>query len=324
LSSSWGFVKQLLPFLDFCSTFVGLVELLNELVCVKDTVIRFPGVVCIAVALPFDVEGKLLATDWWLEYLLDNVLNKVIDDYGWLRKREHLWRKEWRNIWLKESLVESVMDLLLLSRLGYLYFVGLSADALDNFEWSKAKIFELLGRSFDSQVPTVKPNKLTLFVPFMIIYVLVGLLLHASFSIFESRLNFLEGLLALHGTFGGGGYIHLSTRVIAIIRMLTINRHERKNACGGVRFVVVAELRAPEPLVPIVLVIWTPYLQVHLKLLVIVLDLAIGLRVISHGQVTLNTFKLVQRLGELGDKLGSVVGDEAAGHAKVGVCIVVK
>jgi hypothetical protein len=65
-------------------------------------------------------------------------------------------------------------------------------------------------------------------------------------------------------------------------------------------------------------------LQVRLKLLIAMLGLAIGLRVISRGQVTLYTVELVQRLRELGDKLGSAVGDKAAGHAKVGICVVIK
>jgi hypothetical protein len=147
------------------------------------------------------------------------------------------------------------MDLLLLPRLEDLNLVGPSADALDDFEWSEAKIFELLRRLFGGEIPTVKPNKLTLLVRFMITYMLVVLLFHASLSIFESRLNFLKGLLALRGTFGSGRHVHLSTRVIAIIRMLAINRHKRGDACGGVRLVVVAELRAPEPLVPVVLVV---------------------------------------------------------------------
>jgi hypothetical protein len=99
-------------------------------------------------------------------------------------------------------LVESVMDLFLLPRLGDLNLVGPSADALDDFEWSKAKIFELLRRSFGSEVPTVKLTKLTLLIRFVIAYVFVVLLFHASLSIFESRLNFLEGLLVLRGTFG--------------------------------------------------------------------------------------------------------------------------
>jgi hypothetical protein len=68
----------------------------------------------------------------------------------------------------------------------------------------------------------------------------------------------------------------------------------------------------------------TPDLHVRLKLLVVALGLAVGLRVIRRGWVTLATFKLVQRLGELEDKLGSAVSDEAAGHAKVGICVVVK
>jgi hypothetical protein len=147
------------------------------------------------------------------------------------------------------------MDLLLLPCLGDLNLVGPSANALDNFEWSKAKILELLRRSFGSEVPTVKPNELSLLVRFVIAYVLVVLLFHASLSIFESRFNFLKGLLALRGTFSSSRHIHLSARVIAIVRMLTINRHKRGNACGGVRFVVVAELCASEPLVPIVLVV---------------------------------------------------------------------
>jgi hypothetical protein len=91
-----------------------------------------------------------------------------------------------------------------------------------------------------------------------------------------------------------------------------------------VRLVIVAELRTPQPFVPIVLVVETPDLQVCLKLLVVALGLAIGLRMISCGQVTLDTFELVQRLEELGDKLGSTVSDEMAEHAKVGVYIVVK
>jgi hypothetical protein len=248
LSSSCSFIKQLFPLLDSCSALVGFVELLDELAHVKDAVVWFPGVVSVAVAFPLDVEGKLLATDRGLEYLLDDVLDKVVDDDGWLGKREHLQRKEWRDVWLEESLIKSVMDLLLLPRLRDLNLVGPSADALDNFEWSEAKILELLQRSFGGKVPTVKPNKLTLLVWFMIAYVLVVLLFHASLSIFESRFDFLEGLLALRGTFGSGRHVHLSTRVIAIIRMLAINRHERGDACGGVRFVVVAELRAPEPL----------------------------------------------------------------------------
>jgi hypothetical protein len=75
-------------------------------------------------------------------------------------------------------------------------------------------------------------------------------------------------------------------------------------------FVVVwAEVSATE----------TPDLHVRLKLLVVALGLAVGLRVIRHGRVTLATFKLVQRLEELGDKLGSAVSDEVARHAKVGV-----
>jgi hypothetical protein len=41
--------------------FVGFVELLNELACVKDTIVWFPGVVGVAVSFPLDVEGKLLA-----------------------------------------------------------------------------------------------------------------------------------------------------------------------------------------------------------------------------------------------------------------------
>jgi hypothetical protein len=111
---------------------------------------------------------------------------------------------------------------------------------------------------FGSEVPTVKPNELTLLVWFMIAYVLVILLLHASLCISEGRLDFLEGLLALCGTFGSSRHAHLSVRVIAIIRMLAINHHEQRDACGGVRLVVVAELRAPEPLVPVVLVVRTP------------------------------------------------------------------
>jgi hypothetical protein len=264
LSSSWGFIEQLFPLLDSCSVFVDFVELLDELTRIKDTIIWFPGVVSIAVSFPLDIEGELLATNRWLKYLLDNILDKVINDDGWLGNREHLQRKEWHNIWLEESLVESVMDLLLLSRLRNLNLVGPSTDALDNFEWSKAKIFKLLQRSFGGKVPTVKPNKLSLLVRFVIGYVLVVLLFHASLSIFESRLDFLKGLLALRGTFGSSRHVHLSTRVIAIIRMLTINRHEREDACGGVCLVVVAELRAPEPLVPVVLVVWTPDLQVRL------------------------------------------------------------
>jgi hypothetical protein len=193
--------------------------------------------------------------DRGLEYLLNNVLDKVVDDNGWLGKREHLQRKEWRDVWLEELLIESVMDLLLLPRLGDLNLVGPSADALDNFEWSEAKIFELLRRSFGGEVSTVKPNELSLFVRFVIAYVLVLLLFHASLSIFKSRFDFLKGLLALRGTFGSGRHVHLSTRVIAIIRMLAINRHEWGDACEGVRLVFVAELRAPKPLVPVVLVV---------------------------------------------------------------------
>jgi hypothetical protein len=113
-------------------------------------------------------------------------------------------------------------------------------------------------------------------------------------------------------------------QAITIIRMLAINHHERGDACGGVHLVVVAELCAPQPFVPVILIIGTPYLQVQLKLLVVMLGLAVGLSVISCGWVTLNTFELVQCLKELGDKLRSVVGDEAAEHAKVGICIVIK
>jgi hypothetical protein len=211
--------------------------------------------VSIAVSFPLDVEGVLLATNRRLEYLLDDVLDKVVDDDGWLGNREYLRRKEWRNVWLEESLIESVMDLLLLPRLGDLNLVGPSADALDDFEWSEAKIFELLRRSFGSEVPTVKPNELSLLLRFVIAYVLVVLLFHAPLSIFESRFDFLEGLLALRGTFGSGRHVYLSSRVIAIIRVLAINRHERGDACGGVRLIVVAELRAPKPLVPVVLVV---------------------------------------------------------------------
>jgi hypothetical protein len=147
------------------------------------------------------------------------------------------------------------VDLLLLSRLEDLNLVGPSVNALDNFEWSEAKVFELLRRLFGGEVPTVKPNKLSLLVRFVIAYVLVVLLFHASLSIFESRFDFLKGLLALCGMFGSGRHIHLSTWVIAIIRVLTINRHKRGDACGRVRLVVVAELRTSEPLVPVVLMV---------------------------------------------------------------------
>jgi hypothetical protein len=165
----------------------------------------------VAVAFPFDIKEELLATDQGLEYLLDHVLDKVVDDDRWLGKREHLRRKEWHNVWLEELLVERIVDLLLLPCLGDLNLVGPSANALDNFEWSKAKVFELLQRSFDSEVPTVKPNVLSLLVQFVIAYVLVVLLFHASLSIFESRFDFLKGLLALCGTFGSGRHVHLST-----------------------------------------------------------------------------------------------------------------
>jgi hypothetical protein len=114
------------------------------------------------------------------------------------------------------------VDLLLLPYLGDLNLVGSSANALDNFEWSKAKVFQLLRRSFGGEVPTVKQNELPLLVRFVIAYVLVVLLFHAFLSIFESRLNFLKGLLALRCTSGSSRHVHLSTRVIAIVRMLTI------------------------------------------------------------------------------------------------------
>jgi hypothetical protein len=63
LSSSCSFIKQLFPLLDSCSAFVGFVELLDELARIKDAVVRFPGVVGVAVSFPFDVEEKLLATN---------------------------------------------------------------------------------------------------------------------------------------------------------------------------------------------------------------------------------------------------------------------
>jgi hypothetical protein len=106
--------------------------------------------------------------------------------------------------------------------------------------------------------------------------------------------------------------------------MLAIDHHERGHVCRGVHLVVITELRAPQPLVPVVLVVRAPDLQVHLKLLVVALGLTVDLRVISHGQVTLDTFELLQCLEELGDKLGSTVNNEEVGHAKVGVCIVMK
>jgi hypothetical protein len=102
---------------------------------------------------------------------------------------------------------------------------------------------------------TVKPNKLTLLVQFMIAYVLVILLLYASVSIFESRLDFLKGLLALRDTFGGSRHVHLSVWIIAIIWMLTINRQEQRDACRGACLVVIAELRTSQPLVPVVLMV---------------------------------------------------------------------
>jgi hypothetical protein len=290
----------------------------------SNTIVWFPGVVSIAVAFSFHIEGELLAMDQGLEYLLNDVLNEVVDDDRWLRKRKYLQRKERHNIWFEELLVGSVMDLLLLPGLGDLNLVGPSANVLDDFKWSKAKIFEFLQQSFGSKVLTIKPNMLTLLVWFMIAYVLIVLLFHASLCIFESKLNLLEGLLELRSLFGSSRHVHLSAQVIAIIRMLAINRHERRDTCREVHLVIVAELRAPQPFVPIVLVVGAPDLQVCIKLLVVALGLAFGLRVISRGQATLNTFELVQRLGGLGDKLRSAFSDKVAGHAKVGVCTIVK
>jgi hypothetical protein len=74
--------------------------------------------VSIAVTLPFDLEGEILATDQELEYLLNDVLNEAVDNDGWLGKREHLQRKEWHGIWHEELLVELIMDLLLSPHLG--------------------------------------------------------------------------------------------------------------------------------------------------------------------------------------------------------------
>jgi hypothetical protein len=183
LSSSLGFVKQLLPLLNSCSVFVCLIKLLNELTHIKDTVVRFPGVVGIVVTFPFNVEGKLFVTNQQLEYFLDNILDKVVDNDWRLRNREYLQRKEWHNVWLEELLITHVIDLLLLPHFGDLDLVCPSANAFDNFEWSKAKIFELLQWLFGGQVSTVQPNELALFIHFVITYMLVVLLLHTSLSI---------------------------------------------------------------------------------------------------------------------------------------------
>jgi hypothetical protein len=87
-------------------------------------------------------------------------------------------------------LVKSVIDLLLLPRLGDLNLVGPSANALDDFEWSEAKIFKLLRRSFGGKVPTVKPNELSLLVRFVIAYVLVVMLFMRLLASLRADLTF--------------------------------------------------------------------------------------------------------------------------------------
>src|SRR6266571_3037642 len=93
---------------------------------------------------------------------------------------------------------------------------------------------------------------------------------------------------------------------------------ERRNACGGIRSIIVCELHKWQELGPIVLLIVGIYLQILLKRLVHSLGLSISFRVVAGGEVETDIKGLAQGTEEMGDELQTPVGGDVQGNSVFG------
>src|SRR6266581_8691608 len=90
---------------------------------------------------------------------------------------------------------------------------------------------------------------------------------------------------------------------------------EGRDACGGIRSIIVCELRKWQELGPIVLLIVRVYLQILLKRLVHSLGLSISFQVIARGEVETDIKGLAQGMEEMGNKLRTPVGGDVRGNS---------
>src|SRR6266571_1578355 len=93
---------------------------------------------------------------------------------------------------------------------------------------------------------------------------------------------------------------------------------EGGDACGGIRSIIVCELRKRQELGPIVLLIVGIYPQILLKRLVHSLGLSVSFRVIARGEVETDIKGLAQGTEEMGDELRTPVGGDVRGNSVFG------
>ncbi len=90
---------------------------------------------------------------------------------------------------------------------------------------------------------------------------------------------------------------------------------EGRDACGGIRSIIVCELRKWQELGPIVLLIVGIYPQILLKRLVHSLGLSISFRVVARGEVEMDIKGLAQGTEEMGNELRTPVGGDVRGNS---------
>lgn len=102
------------------------------------------------------------------------------------------------------------------------------------------------------------------------------------------------------------------------VRVISLVGEEGGDAGGSVRSVVVGKLCEGEKTIPIVLLVGTIHSDVLLEGLVGALGLSVGLRVMSRGEVEVNTKEFAEGAHEHGDKLGAPIGGEVIRNSVLG------
>lgn len=118
--------------------------------------------------------------------------------------------------------MENIMDISHRDR--ELELIGLQADALDDFEGSKAFPIEFLGGTSGGDVSRIQPYQIAGLEldRFVFGIIIAGLEVLGAFDIFnESLMNFLEvgGEFICSGNFRGGGEFGEESRMETVIRI---------------------------------------------------------------------------------------------------------
>lgn len=92
--------------------------------------------------------------------------------------------------------------------------------------------------------------------------------------------------------------------------MLAKNGEERRDARGGVRSVVVHELREGPKISPVILVIVAVDSEILFEGLIDAFSLSVGLRMMSGGMVHANAKQFGEGVEKLGDEFSTTVGGE--------------